>query len=378
MSETHTAVAAPGEVGKPERRTLFENSIDGEADVESVGGFVASGDVDDFIAKAKLLSEQRERTEEEKLEYGAGNYARINSINDQLKQKLSTEMEAERKRLEEGEATVFKRIAAFFHLYCLKPVDDATVLDNVLGNEIGGLEAHMNRLGQSRDKWKGEFDARRGAFKRLTQERDKAYDLYEGGKKQLEQLEVELTKLMKARDQYVEARGKPGYNGQVESLLKNTLGGIDKLSAQKDEMGDAQEVLTTLITDYVRKTERYSQAKEAAKVHYAMARMGLDRMRDVHDQLIELRNGEQGRQSLLTMYHAMSIGKVQLDKDMDIVSVGQTVLDELMRECSKVFTQTEASMPGKKPNALETYSAELGRQEASALDRAKKMRYNLS
>ncbi len=329
---------------------------------------------DSHINRVKEHTEKREREEQASNNRDPEtNYANYVI---QLKSILAPEMARKKAELEEAQCTFLTRALSLFG-YRPKPVKDDAVLEIVVKEQVRGLEEHTVSLNVARDARKNDYAHKQQKCEAFEKGRNEDFDLFEDSEKQLKSLEEQLTVAIKSKDQYLVAKHQPNYNGEVDTLLKNSLDTISEFSSRIRKIKEGQRKLRRDLSRDVMAYKMADSQFKQAEYHFDVVEQELDTTKLVRDLLVDMLKDEADRKSLIDMYKTIMDGKKRQETGEKILAESNKLLNRIHDLVKPEMNADRLARLLGEDHQRREHETESQRRYADALEEARAMRYGL-
>jgi len=360
----------------PEQAVAAQNQVAEEQDAA----------LDDYFDGVKTSQEQKNKVEnngtvkhnkaEEDIK------SKLRRMDAKLEEDLAPLLKAEETRLKEMQYTgivgYLKRIFTGS-----KPVDKNKVLDNVINSLLYEAEEIVEKRKLRKENREGERRGVNEKLREMTKLRNSDYDKYELGEKHLKSLEEQLTKNNKVRNTLIEKKSKPGYKGEDDYLLNNTVASIDRLEQRRIEVQEGQEILYENIQDYNAKLDVLKEDAKEADVHYFIAKSKLQKASRIKDDLVKLRDDRGKRESLLQAYIESSKEEEPLKYAGKVSKGARDVIIDIIDSNADYACgdQSGTRKPGSqrtKKDPFKRYEETIVKTREDVIAKARAERYNMT
>jgi flagellar biosynthesis chaperone FliJ len=259
----------------------------------------------------------------------------VNRMNARLTQNLRESVEAEKEKIYEGRSTFLRKLLQKLHVYNPKPVSDQEALNNVIKAQIRGIESYTEQLGVDYKRMEEEYSRRRQTVNSLTKDANKSIDVYTQGEKVFESLQQQLTENLRARDEYMKKRAQPGYNGEVDDLIKSCHNTISHLEEKIEDVKDELQLAASDIEYFENQLAVEKSFADESKAHKLVFQNELKDSRITRDTLVRIMDNEGGRRSLIESYKSIIEGRKKGEIASVIIEEGKKLIEEAMTQVGK-------------------------------------------
>ena len=290
----------------------------------------AKTDLEDRIKKAKERELKRSKPQYDNPAEQVQSLIRKRNI--ELETNLAQLMVEEKERLTAQQYKGIKTILRYVG-WKPKPIDQETVLNNVVDNLIYATEATYERKKNGKSARLNELRTAQKDLREYNQEVKENYGLRDHIKTRRGYLQEQISLVFKdIKDQKNQTK-EPGYDRSLDKLIKNREEVMEKYEVEYDSLGYALvEIEENLVTNDQRITDLEAEEGEA-NVHYQIALSAERKVKRNNDQLQRYKKKGTERMGLLGFYEDLAQDEV-LGKDLGIVVKGNS---ELMDEIVKIY-----------------------------------------
>jgi hypothetical protein len=322
------------------------------------------------VEKDKMDNNGHTRKPEEDMQ------AKLIRMNVRLYERLAPLMRTEESRLRQKQYTGTRKVLRYVG-WRPKPPKKDEVLDNVINGLIVESEEITERRKLRMSNRKREREEVRGKYRTIAKRRNSDLDKYDQGEKHLTSIEEQFTTNVQARDDYIDQKSQPGCKSDVDVLLQSTTQTIEKLEEKRVKVQEGQETLYEQIQDYNAQLDSLKAKRKESDVHYFIAKDKYQKSRKAANDLTDIRDDRNKRESLLKAYTETIKEDRTLGFSRSVAEEGKTVINDIRDICTLDLTKGNGS--GSHDNGVDEkiteYEEEMVKRRENEIAKARADRY---